>query len=126
MVRSISLILFLILYLMFNAVEVMNVTLLNDSKARAYDYVSQKDQKQKKGVAIALPCLIEDEKTGNLNYLVVNISSVDESVEFKKGDYVLTAPSAYFKKNFVSGVVVHNVGFSSARTECSFVKSSKK
>jgi len=103
----------------------MNVTLVNDVKARAYDYVSNKDQKQKKGVAIALPCMVEDEKTGTLNFLVVNIGGVDPSLEFKKGDYILTAPATYFKKSFVSGVNVHQVNFSASRAECSFVKSKK-
>jgi len=110
---------------MFNSIEVMNLRLLNDTKARAYDYVSKRDQKQKKGVAIALSCLVEDEKTGRLNFLVVNIGDVADSLEFKAGDYILTAPATYFKKEFVSGITVYHVNFSSSRSECSFVKSTK-
>jgi len=110
---------------MFNAVEVMNVTLLNDAEAKPYDYVKKGTTERKQGVAVALSCLVEDEKTGRLNFLIVNIGGLEPSVSFKKGDYILTAPATYFKKTFVSGVNVHQVNFSASRTECSFVKSKK-
>jgi len=110
---------------LFNATEVMSVILVNDTKANEYDYVSRKDGRRKQGVAIALPCMVEDKETGRFSFLIVNISAVDPSLEFKKGEYTLTVPASYLKKTFVGGVNIHEVGFNTSRSECSFVKSKK-
>lgn len=112
---------------MFNAVETLIVTVLDDVRARRYNYVSNTDGLRKEGVGLQLFGLIYNEEKKVHVPIVISFRGANESHEFKAGDYQLEAPSSFFKRQLVSGVAIFNISFAVDSDKVVFkpVKSSK-
>lgn len=97
---------------MFNSVETLVITIVDDVRARKYNYISKTDNQRKEGVSLSAFGLIFNESK-NVNVpCVVSLRNVNESHEIKAGQYSLEAPSSYFKRTLVAGIPVFSISFS--------------
>lgn len=94
---------------MLNAQEKFNITVISDCDARHYDYVSKRDGQKKEGYSISVFALVLDEHGKVASPLVLSLGSAKENDKVKAGDYVLSAPSSFFKKNYINGYCVYSV-----------------
>lgn len=94
---------------MLNAQENIHINIPVDCLARHYDYISKRDGQKKEGYSISVLALVFDEKGTFQSVLALSLGSCQEGDKVLAGDYSLSAPSSYFKKNYVNGSLVYGL-----------------
>lgn len=101
-----------------SAVEV-EVNVLSEFKASAYDYFSKKKNEQVAGVALNFFGLYTDDE-GVEKPIIININGVELSDKVVPGMYVLKCPASWVRSSLCGGMFVDTLGYTKGAERVSF------